>query len=158
MKFLDKLVGKGVTFDKKKTLTNVEPVAQEEAVEVEQPTLDVSALDPNDAAAAILFRGQQPVPATEPEPVKESWSLGGSTLGHRNVLVIVPRTQEAVTEVVKNLQAGEVCIINLEPLPKEEATRRLDVLTGVVCTIGGHMHALDEFKYVLTPQGLGVRA
>jgi len=149
MKFLDKLVGKGVTFDKK-TIMNAEPTpVVEQIVEVEQPALD--------EAAAILFRGQQPTPVVEPEPVKESWSLGGSTLGHRNVLVIVPRTQDAVTEVVKNLQAGEVCIINLEPLPKEEATRRLDVLTGVVCTIGGHMHALDEFKYVLTPQGLGIR-
>ena len=83
--------------------------------------------------------------------------LSGPTLGGRNILVVVPRTNEDVTHIVQNLQNGEACVINLENIEKADAQRRLDFLSGVICALGGTIRALDEKKYILTPQGLGVR-
>ena len=77
--------------------------------------------------------------------------------GGRNILVIVPKSNQDVTHIVQNLQNGEACVINLENIPQEEAQRRLDFLSGVICALGGTIRGLDDKKYILTPQGLGVR-
>ena len=80
-----------------------------------------------------------------------------STNGGRNILVVVPKSNQDVTHIVQNLQNGEACVINLESIPHAEAQRRLDFLSGVICALGGTIRGLDQQKYILTPQGLGVR-
>ena len=86
-----------------------------------------------------------------------SSSLGGPTLSSRNILVVVPNSTQDITHIVHNLQRGEACVINLERIPHADAQRRLDFLSGVICALGGSIKGLDEYKYILTPQGLGVR-
>ena len=83
--------------------------------------------------------------------------LNGATLGNRNILVITPNTNQDVTNIVENLQNGEACVVNLEGIPLADAQRRLDFLSGVICSINGQIRPLDTYKYILTPQGLGVR-
>ena len=84
-------------------------------------------------------------------------ALDGQTLGNRNILVLTPYTNQDVTNIVQNLTNGEACVINLEPIPVADAQRRLDFLSGVICAIGGTIKPLDQNKYILTPQGLGVK-
>jgi len=81
----------------------------------------------------------------------------GATLGNRNILVISPNTNQDVNQIVENLQSGEACVINLENIPVADAQRRLDFLSGVICAMNGSIKPLDAHKYILTPQGLGVR-
>lgn len=80
-----------------------------------------------------------------------------TTGGERNILVVVPVTNQDVTMITKNLQVGEACIINLSPMELADARRRLDFLSGVISALGGTIKAIDEKKFILTPPGLGVR-
>ena len=104
-------------------------------------------------AQSILFDRDMPSLATG----QYDQSLAGQSLGNRNILVIVPKTNQDVTHIVQNLQNGEACVINMDCIPMADAQRRLDFLSGVICAIGGTIRSLDQHKYILTPQGLGVR-
>ena len=84
-------------------------------------------------------------------------AIGGTALNNRNILVITPHTNADVTRIVENLQRSEACVIDLEQIPVADAQRRLDFLSGVICAIDGAIQPLDAHKYILTPQGLGVR-
>jgi hypothetical protein len=103
--------------------------------------------------------GLQPYsPKVEPttETAPQFPTFHGQALS-RSILIIVPNTNADVTSIVENLQNGEACVINLETMPIHEAQRRLDFLSGVVCAMNGAIKPIDQHKFILTPQGLGVR-
>ncbi|MCL2570467.1 MAG: cell division protein SepF [Firmicutes bacterium] len=112
----------------------------------------------------VDYMSEQPTPLFKEQQLDnshvfndQSQYLNGQVLGNRNVLVIAPSTNQDVTNIVQNLQNGEACVINLENIPLVDAQRRLDFLSGVICAMSGSIRALDKHKYILTPQGLGVR-
>ena len=136
MPLFDKFIKKGVSFDSKpQKLKEPEPL----------PVLDM----PVDI---------EPAPQPQEEAISILYNLGGSSLSNRNILVIAPNTNGDITQIVQNLQRGEACVANLENMPLTTAQRRLDFLSGVICAIGGTIKAIDAQKYILTPQGLGVKA
>ena len=75
----------------------------------------------------------------------------------RQILVVVPHTNQDVNNIVANLQNNEACVIDFEQIPLAEAQRRLDFLSGVICAIDGAIRPLDKHKYILTPRGMSVR-
>jgi len=99
---------------------------------------------------------------TQPQQYESSSYLNNALNGHsydaRNILVSIPNTDADITKIVQNLQNGEACVACLETIPLHEAQRRLDFLSGVVCAMKGKIEALDQYKYILTPPGLGVRS
>lgn len=86
-----------------------------------------------------------------------SSALNGQNYGNRNILVLTPRTNVEVTEIVANLKKGEACIVCLEGLDATDAQRRLDFLSGVICAENGTIKRLNPNTYILTPSGIGVR-
>jgi len=140
MALFDKFIKKSILIEKKDVSP---PPAQ--TLNLDFPT-EVEQFDP------------EPKAQSQPEAILFSNALGGATLGNRNILVIVPNTNAEITQIVQNLQRGEACVVNLVSLSQEDAQRRLDFLSGVICAIGGTIKGLDQFKYVLTPQGLGVKS
>ena len=84
-------------------------------------------------------------------------TLGGSTYGNRNILVVTPSSNAEVTEVVTNLRNGDACVVCLEGLDITDAQRRLDFLSGVICAMNGTIKRLNANTYILTPTGIGVR-
>jgi len=75
----------------------------------------------------------------------------------RQILVVVPHTNQDVNNIVANLQNNEACVIDFEQIPLADAQRRLDFLSGVICAIDGAIRPLDKHKYILTPRGMSVR-
>ncbi|MCL2587359.1 MAG: cell division protein SepF [Firmicutes bacterium] len=145
MGFLNKFISKGVTVEKKQ-----KPIQKKEP-EFEPFILDMPSPPPPMVEA---------IPTPEQPPQSNflfSGTLEGQTLGTRNVLVVTPHTNAEVTQIVQNLQRGEACVVNLEHIDEADARRRLDFLSGVICAIGGTIKGIDEKKFILTPQGLGVR-
>lgn|GEM_PF-1043639 len=120
-------------------------------------------------AASILFErtetnafnaynnGQVYAAANNVQAQDFSNALNGSTYGNRNILVVTPRTNVEVTQVVGNLSNGDACIVCLEGLDLIEAQRRLDFLSGVICALNGNIKKLNPNTYILTPSGIGVR-
>ena len=136
-------INKGINVKEKKCVSNGDVVTLE-------PPRDVVGAMPQQAAP--LFDNKQ-----ELNTGAFGDHLSGATYGTRNILVIAPSTNQDVTNIVQNLQNGEACVINLENIPLADAQRRLDFLSGVICAMSGNIKALDKNKYILTPQGLGVR-
>ena len=107
-----------------------------------------------------LFNGQSSSIGSTPQYANSqnfSSALNGQTYGNRNILVITPRTNVEVTQVVSNLQNGDACIVCLEGLDATDAQRRLDFLSGVICAMNGSIKRLNPNTYILTPSGIGVR-
>ena len=94
---------------------------------------------------------------SSPNAQNFSSALNGATYGNRNILVVTPRTNVEVTQVVSNLQNGDACIVCLEGLDSTDAQRRLDFLSGVICAMNGSIKRLNPNTYILTPNGIGVR-
>ncbi|MCL2846420.1 MAG: cell division protein SepF [Firmicutes bacterium] len=162
-------IAKGVKTEKKK-----KPVPISYDVDpAPQPTLEPPA-DLTPAAPVAPVYMETPAPAPQPSSYANANSmlfeqpslsstgqfndaLSGPTLGSRNILVVVPNTNQDIRHIVDNLQNAEACVVNLETIPFADAQRRLDFLSGVICAIGGTIRPLDQNKYILTPQGLGVK-
>ena len=159
---------KGVNVEQRhKDITAVEEPAE---VVLEQPDIpegseceETQEVDLQQRAHSILF-GDQPFvaptqyqPAYTPSQPAFNSIFEGNTLGNRHILIITPRTNAEVTNIVQHLKNGEACIVTLEDLPIPDAQRRIDFLSGVVCALNGIIKPLDTDKYILTPSGVGVR-
>jgi FtsZ-interacting cell division protein YlmF len=48
-------------------------------------------------------------------------------------------------------------IVNFEGIQSQDSQRRIDFLSGVVAGIGGQIKQLDTHKFILTPNGIGVK-
>jgi len=155
---------KGVNVEhRQKNIVEQEPTTvvleQPEEIQVSEETQEV---DLQQRAHSILF-GDQPLAAPTPyQPAYVSQPafnsiFEGNTLGNRHILIITPRTNAEVTNIVQHLKNGEACIVTLEDLPIPDAQRRIDFLSGVVCALNGIIKPLDNNKYILTPSGVGVR-
>jgi len=75
----------------------------------------------------------------------------------RKILDVVPNTDHAIRSIVKNLNDGEACIINMEPIPEDEALLRLNFISGIVCALNGQIRAINAHQYILTPEDMSVR-
>lgn len=84
--------------------------------------------------------------------------LGGANLSSRNILITTPRTTADTSNIVEHLKTGEACIVCVDGLAAELAQRRIDFLSGVVRALNGTLKQLDAGKYVLTPNGVGVKS
>lgn len=159
---------KSVPNERKRKQPKIEDVAPE-PIAVEEPQI-AQPLTERQIASTVLF-GEQPVQqeynsainhspyvqTSYEQPVGFSAAFNGNTYGNRNILIVVPKTVADTTNIVTHLRTGEACIVNLMGLPTEDAQRRLDFLSGVVCAINGTIKAIDENKYILTPNGVGVK-
>jgi len=104
-------------------------------------------------AASILFE------RTETQSFDNSYqnALNGQTYGNRNILIVTPKTNVEVTQIVENIKNGDACIVCLEGMDVADAQRRLDFLSGVICAQNGSIKRLNPNTYILAPSGIGVR-
>ena len=162
-------VFKGVNVEKR-TQTVEAPAPM--AVNLEQPEItpqavnqpasvfDVPAFTPDQgtayqSASSILFGNQNQTPA-----YSQFANAFGSTTPQQqnhNILVMTPYSNKEVGVIVDHLKIGEPCIVCLEGLPLADSQRRIDFLSGVACALNGNIKLLDSYKYILTPNGVGVK-
>jgi FtsZ-interacting cell division protein YlmF len=150
-------------------LTDIEKEKEDESAEdIVETVLDEGEQTPKDMAASVLFNFNAPSAAMPIIPeagmnmnmgygTNFANAFAGGTLGNRHILVTSPKTQPEIFAVVEHLKTNEAVIINFEGLPQAESQRFIDFLSGVSCALGGSISALDNFKYILTPSGVGVR-
>ena len=169
-------ITKGVRIEnrvpKTKASEAVVSLEHEPAYEEEMPKIENVAppMDSQSLAASILFEktetqafgGPGSMPSAMPDYSQYtgqnfSGALGGQTYGNRNILVVTPKTNVEVTQVVENIKNGDACIVCLEGLEIVDAQRRLDFLSGVICAMNGSIKRLNHNTYILTPNGIGVR-
>ena len=157
---------KGVNVESRKTQNNKGGASVAPGQVVETP-MQNAIPNLNDFSAPIAGEPQaSSILFSHTEPVQNAYqmygnnlanALGGATLGNRNILIITPKTNADVSGVVQNLQNGDACIVCFEEMSAQDAQRRLDFLSGVICAIGGSIKALNSYTYILTPSGIGVR-
>ncbi|MDR0975369.1 MAG: cell division protein SepF [Christensenellaceae bacterium] len=83
--------------------------------------------------------------------------LGGQTLANRAVLVKKLQNGQDMKETVDNLRQGDPCVVFLDGVETALAQRYVDFLSGVIVALNGTIKQLDEEKYLLTPNGLGIK-
>jgi len=123
------------------------------------------AVNPKDVASAVLFDFSTAPEPIVPAPVTNeplgfnpyATAFAGTTLGNRHIMVTNPKSQHEIFPIVEHLKTNEAVIVNFEGLPSIEAQRFVDFLSGVACGLGGSIQALDNYKYIITPCGIGVR-
>ena len=87
-----------------------------------------------------------------------SSALGGATYGNRNILVVNPKSNVEIIEIVNNLRRGDACVVCLEGLELTMAKSMIDFLSGVITALNGQIKRLNVNTYILTPSGVGVKA
>ncbi|MCL2229082.1 MAG: cell division protein SepF [Firmicutes bacterium] len=129
---------------------------------VNEPEPQAEPVTPKEVASAVLFDVSKPAAATvsyQSQPANNGFSgaFSGNTLGNRHILVISPRTDAEVINIVEHLRTNEAVIINFEGIPVAETQRRIDFLSGVSCGLGGTISPLDTNKFIMTPSGIGIK-
>ena len=155
------LITKGLSIEKRER-----PKGHDSAAVTLEPPADNPVSTPQQ-----VYTMPEAAPVTQQNPLFEqprldnssafinySSTFQGQAIGNRNILVTTPNTNQDVTNIVMNLQNNEACVINLENIPTADAQRRLDFLSGVICAMNGSIKPLDAYKYILTPQGMGVQS
>lgn len=121
---------------------------------------------PADKASAVLFnfapqspqfQVAQPGFAFQNSAPGFNSAFAGATLGNRHIMVVTPHSDSEIVAIVEHLRTNEAVIVNFEGVPAPDTQRRIDFLSGVACGLGGTIHPLDAYKYIITPSGIGVR-
>jgi len=144
-----------ISSELKQTTANMLLEEQAEHSETDEQT-------PKEVASAVLFNFSPNAPIMS-EPMNMGYNPNfngafmGGTIGNRHILVSSPKNQPELFAVVEHLKTNEAVIVNFEGLITAEAQRFVDFLSGVACGLGGSIQALDNYKYIITPSGIGVR-
>ena len=76
--------------------------------------------------------------------------------GLSGVTICAPKSYKDVQDMIEKLSRKESVIVNLEDVESASAQRVLDFLSGAAFAIGGSMHRIKEFTFLITPQGTGI--
>ncbi len=111
------------------------------------------------------YEEEKPRPKVEakPQPVKDKAPAYGNIRFSENnmapgmnITVVRPEAYESSGQIAESLLGGSTVILNLEATNKETAKRILDFLSGVVFSIQGHIEAVTNNTYVVTPKDASI--
>lgn len=72
------------------------------------------------------------------------------------VILLEPHSYDEVQEIADQLKSRKAVVINLQRLPREQAKRIVDFLSGTVYAIGGDIQKLGEHIFLCTPENVNV--
>ncbi|PRO65309.1 cell division protein SepF [Alkalicoccus urumqiensis] len=72
------------------------------------------------------------------------------------VILLEPHSYDEVQEIADHLKDRKAVVINLQRIPKEQAKRIVDFLSGTVYAISGDIQKLGEHIFLCTPDNVDV--
>ncbi len=72
------------------------------------------------------------------------------------MVLFEPRSFDEAEEIASHLKQRRAAVINLHRLPREDAQRCIDVLTGVVFALDGTIQKIGHNVILCTPRSIGV--
>lgn len=72
------------------------------------------------------------------------------------VILLEPHSFDEVQEIADELKNRKAVVINLQRLPREQAKRIVDFLSGTVYAIGGDIQKLGTHIFLCTPENVDV--
>ncbi len=70
-----------------------------------------------------------------------------------NIIMVEPKTQKEIQQVVDYLKQGQSVAVNLEGISSADSNRILDFLSGAIYGINGSIHRWHGDLFLLTPEG-----
>ncbi len=70
-----------------------------------------------------------------------------------NIIMVEPKTQSEIQQVVDYLKQGQSVAVNLEGLSSEDMGRILDFLSGAIYGLNGSIHRWHGDLFLLAPEG-----
>lgn len=102
---------------------------------------------------------QQKMDSTTQKPkIVSLVSSHGSSRGDTmpKVILLEPRSYQEVQDIADHLKVRRAVVINLQRMPKDQAKRVVDFLSGTVYAIGGDMQKLGVQTFICTPDNIDV--
>lgn len=77
----------------------------------------------------------------------------------KNVRVVLaePRMYDEAQEIADNLKNHRPTVVNLQRVPKDQAIRIVDFLSGTVYALGGNIHKLGSHIFFCTPSNVDIQ-
>ncbi|NJP36437.1 cell division protein SepF [Alkalicoccus luteus] len=72
------------------------------------------------------------------------------------VMLLEPHSYDEVQDIADELKNRKAVVINLQRLPRDQARRIVDFLSGTVYAIGGDIQKLGEQIFLCTPDNVDV--
>ncbi|WP_096189206.1 cell division protein SepF [Evansella halocellulosilytica] len=79
-----------------------------------------------------------------------------SVQSQAKVILIEPHSYDEVQEIADHLKNRKATVINLQRLPRDQAKRIVDFLSGTVYAIGGDIQKLGINIFLCTPDNVDV--
>ncbi len=70
-----------------------------------------------------------------------------------NIIMVEPKTQKEIQQVVDYLKQGQSVAVNLEGISSDDSSRILDFLSGAIYGLNGSIHRWYGDLFLLTPEG-----
>jgi len=102
---------------------------------------------------ADRFRDDYSRSARTERPIRPSYD---DYVGNGNVTLYKPKSFSEVQSMIDNLSNKSAVIVKLEAVEPESAQRILDFLSGAAYALGGSMRRIEDFTFLITPQGTGI--
>ncbi|RKL68922.1 cell division protein SepF [Salipaludibacillus neizhouensis] len=79
-----------------------------------------------------------------------------SVQNQAKVMLIEPHSYDEVQEIADQLKNRKAVVINLQRIPRDQAKRIVDFLSGTVYAIGGDIQKLGSEIFLCTPDNVNV--
>ena len=70
-----------------------------------------------------------------------------------NIIMVEPKTQKEIQQVVDYLKQGQSVAVNLENIADSDKSRILDFLSGAIYGLDGSIHRWKDDLFLLAPEG-----
>lgn len=103
-------------------------------------------------------REEMNFPAQEKETKRDKPNVVSlSSVQHQaKVMLLEPHSYDEVQEIADQLKNRKAVVINLQRIPREQAKRIVDFLSGTVYAIGGDIQKLGSNIFLCTPDNVNV--
>ena len=73
-----------------------------------------------------------------------------------NMLIFAPKSYDDVQTIIDHLKTGESVILNLKDVPRSNAQRILDFISGAIYAVSGSIYPIEDGLFALTPDGVNI--
>ncbi|MFC4076518.1 cell division protein SepF [Salinithrix halophila] len=73
------------------------------------------------------------------------------------VVLVEPRTYDEAQDIADNLKNHRPTVVNLQRVPKDQAIRIVDFLSGTVYALGGNIHKLGSHIFMCSPANVDIQ-
>ena len=72
--------------------------------------------------------------------------------------ILVQHHQKGAAQVMNYLKEGESVVLNLQNMNEIDSQRLLDCTSGAIYALNGNIRHVENYIYLLTPEGFNIRS